>query len=61
MKLIDYIKERNITRLQLSKTLGISRVTLNRYINNPDKASLLFRLAIEYLTSREVSRYEWDN
>jgi transcriptional regulator with XRE-family HTH domain len=61
MKLIDYIKERNITRLQLSKTLGISRVTLNRYINNPDKASILFRLAIEYLTSREVSRYEWDN
>lgn len=59
MKLIDYLKKNKITKTDFAKSIGLSRMTVNYYIRSPEKATLLAKIAIEYLTVGEVARKDW--
>lgn len=59
MKINDYLKKKKMTKTAFAKSLGMSRVTINYYINKPGKITLLAMLAIEYITAGEVTRNDW--
>jgi len=58
MKLKDYLKTNKIQKQKFAKTLGISRPTLNNYINNK-RVPLIAKLAIEFISGGEVRRNDW--
>jgi predicted transcriptional regulator len=60
MKLNDYLKKNKMTKTDFAKSLGMSRVTINYYIKNPEKTTLLAKIAIEYITVGEVTRNDWN-
>jgi len=60
MNLRDYLKREKMTRERFAKKVGVSRVTLQRYIFKRTVPSLSIQLAIEYLTSGDVSRDDWN-
>ena len=60
MKLNDYLTQNKLKKIHFAKRLGISRVTLDYYMANPDKATMLAKLAIEYITAGEVKRDDWN-
>jgi DNA-binding transcriptional regulator YdaS (Cro superfamily) len=60
MKLKDYLTKNRLKKIHFAKKLGISRVTLDYYMAKPDKATLTAKLAIEYITTGEVSRDDWE-
>jgi len=60
MKLRDYLKTYNIRKRSFSKKLGISRVTLNKYLFKPSTTPLTTKLAVEYLTNKRVTLTDWE-
>ena len=60
MKLIDYIKKNKFKKIEFAKLLGVSRVTLDWYLRNPDRVTIPTKLAIEYITTGQVRREDWE-
>jgi len=60
MKLKDYLKENNMTIMRFSQSIGLNRATLSYYIHGTKKIPLYVKLAIEYVTLREVTVGDWD-
>jgi len=60
MKLKDYLDKNKIKKQEFSKKLGVSRVTLDYYLRSPEAVSKPTKLAIEYITTGEVKREDWD-
>lgn len=59
MKLKDYLKVHKISKVSFAKKIDINRMTLTKYLQRPEFSTMVFRLAIEYLTAGEVKRDEW--
>jgi len=60
MKLKEYLKKKDLTRKQFGKMLDIHANTVNRYIRGEMIPPYAIKLAIEYVTMREVAADDWD-
>lgn len=60
MKLKDYLKQQNISKTDFAKKIDINRMTLHKFLEHPEESTLIFRLAMEYLTAGEVTRNDWN-
>lgn len=60
MKLKDYLKQNKISKVDFAKKLDVNRMTLAKYIDHPELAPIVFRLAIEFITTGEVNRNDWN-
>lgn len=59
MKLETYLSDKKITRSDFAKTLGVSQVTVTRYVNGDRRPSLKMALIIEDVTKRKVRVSDW--
>jgi len=60
MMLKDYLKQNKISKVKFAKKIGINRMTLAKYLDQPELAPIIFRLAIEFISAGEVNRNDWD-
>lgn len=68
MKLREYLEKYNISRIEFAKKLGVSLSYIDLTLNNHKRKgkssyrnlTLLFKLAVEYITNKEVSIEDWD-
>lgn len=60
MKLKDYLKHNKISKVDFAKKIGVNRMTLAKYIDHPELAPVVFRLAMEFLSAGEVNRNDWN-
>jgi len=60
MKLKDYLGKNNLTQESFSKKVGVHRMSLAKYLANPNQTPYVVKLAIEYVTAGEVRREDWD-
>jgi hypothetical protein len=60
MMLKDYLKQNKISKVKFANKIGINRMTLAKYLDYPELAPILFRLAIEFISAGEVNRNDWD-
>jgi hypothetical protein len=61
MMLKDYLKHNKISKVKFAKKIGINRMTLAKYLDYPDLAPIIFRLAIEFISAGEVNRNDWED
>lgn len=60
MTLKDYLKQNKISKVSFAKKIGVNRMTLAKYLDHPELAPILFRLAIEFISAGEVNRNDWN-
>lgn len=61
MKLKDYLLKNKITLTAFALKLGIARNSLHFYITKRRKIPRYVKLAIEYVSTGEVKREDWDD
>lgn len=59
MRLKDYLEKNEITQGNFANVLGISRRTLNFYVNFKYQVPYSVKLAIEHLTEGKVTVDDW--
>lgn len=59
MKLETYLSDRKIKHSDFAEKLGVSQVTVTRYVNGNRTPSLSMALKIEELTKRKVRVSDW--
>jgi len=59
-KFESFIKKNRIQKNDIAKKLGISRVTLYRYINQPHAITEMFKFAIEKFTNGYIKYTDWE-
>lgn len=60
MKLKDYLKKKKITQAEFADILGMNRNSIMKYLKSPNQTPLVVKLAIEYITTRQVSLIDWE-
>ena len=59
MKLKTYLSSKSIKHEEFAADLGVSQVTVTRYVNGTRTPSLSMALKIEDLTKRKVRVSDW--
>jgi transcriptional regulator with XRE-family HTH domain len=59
MKLKSYLSDKNIKHSDFAEKLGVSQVTVTRYVNGKRTPSLGMARRIEDLTKRKVRISDW--
>jgi transcriptional regulator with XRE-family HTH domain len=59
MKLKEYLSTKKIKHTDFAADLGVSQVTVTRYVNGERKPSLSMALKIEDITKRKVRVSDW--
>lgn len=59
MKLEMYLSDKNIKHSDFAEKLGVSQVTVTRYVNGKRTPSLSMALRIEDLTKKKVRVSDW--